>query len=89
MLDLLIHQIVHMEYFDDTLPILQNFEKTIFVKGLIEFHSLSKFLRIGKMSSKYSDPLPRQMTMKSVSLFESNIPYPWGKVALVTTEITI
>ena len=41
MLGLLILQIVHMEYFDDTLPILQNFEKTIFVKRLIEFHSQS------------------------------------------------
>ena len=31
-----IHHIVHMEkiYFDYTLPILQNFEKTFFVKKL-------------------------------------------------------
>ena len=40
-LNILIHQIVHMEYFDDdTLPILQNFERTIFVKkNLIKLHS--------------------------------------------------
>ena len=29
MLDILVHHIVNMEYFDDTLPILQNFKKTI------------------------------------------------------------
>ena len=28
MLDILIHQIVNLEYFDDTLLILQNIEKT-------------------------------------------------------------
>ena len=34
MLDILIHHIVHMAYFDYTLPILQNFEKTICDKKL-------------------------------------------------------
>ena len=33
-LDVLIHHIVHMTYFDYTLSILQNFEKTICVKKL-------------------------------------------------------
>ena len=29
MLDVLIHHIVHLTYFDYTLPVLQNFEKTM------------------------------------------------------------
>ena len=33
MLDIRIHQIVHMEYFDDTLPILQIFAKTIWIQN--------------------------------------------------------
>ena len=32
-LENLIHHIVHMEYFNDTLSILQNFEKTIWAQG--------------------------------------------------------
>ena len=34
MLNIPIHEVVQLENFDDTLPILQNFEKTIFVKNL-------------------------------------------------------
>ena len=32
MLDVLIHHIVHLTYFDYTLPVLQNFEKTMWVQ---------------------------------------------------------
>ena len=39
-LDILIPHIAHMEYLNDTLPILQNFEKTFLnVKNLNEVHS--------------------------------------------------
>ena len=39
MLDILINQIVHTEYFDDTFPILQNFQKTILLKNVVQLHS--------------------------------------------------
>ena len=34
MLDILIHQLVHIEFSDDTLLILQNFQKTILLMNL-------------------------------------------------------
>ena len=39
-MDILIHQIVYMKYFDDILPILRNFKNKQFLsKILIELHS--------------------------------------------------
>ena len=47
--DVLIHHIVHMEYFGDTLPILQNFEETIFINKLngtlFRFSAFKSFLK--------------------------------------------
>ena len=39
MLDIVLHQIVHVEYFYDTLSILQNFQKGLLFKNVIRLHS--------------------------------------------------
>ena len=58
MLDVMRHSIVYMEYFDDTLLMLRNFEKTIFVKKfdgtLFKFSTFKQFWSVGKLSSKNS-----------------------------------
>ena len=49
MLDVLIPHIVHMTYFDYTLPILQNFEKRILIaENLNEVHCQFCFLKVLK-----------------------------------------
>ena len=60
-LDILIHQFVHVEFFDCTLPILLNFWKTIWSQKtwmklikLIEKIVFQKFRKIGKVPSENS-----------------------------------
>ena len=58
MLDILIHHIVHLTFFDYTLPVLQNFEKTIWVqKTWIKFNQVfwhKLFSQSSEELAKYS-----------------------------------
>ena len=71
MLDVWIHQIFRMEYFDGTIALLyrfsKTFEETIFLKYLIELHSSFLHSNKGQKSAESGD-------VCSISQVESIVP---------------